>query len=128
MVSISIGAQTLHKISYYSGKFNGRHTTNGERYSSKRYTCAHRTYKFGTLLKIRNPKNGKEVVVVVNDRGPHVKGIYLDISYIAAKELGIIKQGIAKVEVTVIDSDEQNLALNKDTTSNDSIKIKKVVI
>ena len=120
MVSITIGAQNLHKISYYSGRFNGKHTTSGELYSGKKYTCAHRTYKFGTLLKIRNPKNGKEVIVVVNDRGPHVKGIYLDISYNAAKELGIIKQGIAKVEVTVIDS-EEDLVLKTDTIKNDSI-------
>ena len=116
MISISINAQKLHKISYYSNKFNGRHTTSGQKYDSEKYTCAHRTYPFGTLLKIRNPKNDKEVIVVVNDRGPHVKGIYLDLSYNAAKELNIIKKGIAKVEVTVVDSLENNIVLINDTT------------
>ena len=116
MISISINAQKLHKISYYSNNFNGRHTTSGQKYDSKKYTCAHRTYPFGTLLKIRNPKTGKEVIVVVNDRGPHVKGIYLDLSYNAAKELDIIKKGIAKVEVTVVDSLENNIVLINDTT------------
>ena len=122
LISVSINAQKLHKISYYSNNFNGRHTTSGQIYNSKKYTCAHRSYPFGTLLKIRNPKNGKEVIVVVNDRGPHVKGIILDLSYSAAKDLGIIKQGIAKVEITVIDPFKENYVhLANDTIKRDSI-------
>lgn len=122
LISVSINAQKLHKVSYYSNKFNGRHTTSGQLYDSKKYTCAHRTYKFGTVLKLKNPQNGKEVIVTVNDRGPHVKGIILDISYSAAKDLGIIKQGIAKVEVTVVEPFKQEyIHLANDTIKRDSI-------
>lgn len=122
LISVSVNAQKLHKVSYYSNKFNGRHTANGQLYDSKKYTCAHRTYKFGTVLKLKNPKNGKEVIVTVNDRGPHVKGIILDISYSAAKDLGIIKQGIAKVEVTVVEPFKQDyIHLANDTIKRDSI-------
>lgn len=124
LISVSVSAQKLHKVSYYSNKFNGRHTTSGQLYNSKKYTCAHRTYAFGTVLKIKNPQNGKEVVVVVNDRGPHVKGIILDLSYAAAKDLGMIKQGIAKVEITVIDpfkQDSVHLVNVNDTIKRDLI-------
>lgn len=124
LISVSVSAQKLHKVSYYSNKFNGRHTASGQLYNSKKYTCAHRTYAFGTVLKIKNPQNGKEVVVVVNDRGPHVKGIILDLSYAAAKDLGMIKQGIAKVEITVIDpfkQDSVNLVNVNDTIKRDLI-------
>lgn len=63
--------------------------------------CAHRTYPFGTRLHVKNVSNGKEVIVKVIDRGPHVRGRIIDLSYAAAKQLGIITQGIAMVEVSV---------------------------
>jgi rare lipoprotein A len=63
--------------------------------------CAHKTHKFGTLLKVKNPVNGKEVVVKVIDRGPYAKGRIIDLSIRAARELGILSQGVAVVEVSV---------------------------
>lgn len=63
--------------------------------------CAHRTYPFGTKLNVRNLRNNKTVVVTVVDRGPHIRGRILDLSYAAAKELDMISQGIAMVEITV---------------------------
>ena len=87
------------KASYYAKKFSGRQTASGERLHHDSLTCAHRTYPFGTLLKVTNPANGKEVIVRVTDRGPYVKGRIIDLSVRAARELGIIAQGIAPVTV-----------------------------
>ena len=67
--------------------------------------CAHKSLPFGTLLLVKNPANGKEVVVEVIDRGPHVKGRIIDLSYEAARRLGIIAAGVAMVEVSVYDPD-----------------------
>ena len=87
------------KASFYSKKFTGRKTANGERLHHDSLTCAHKTYPFGTLLKVTNPENGVHVIVKVTDRGPYVKGRIIDLSVRAAKELGIIAQGIAPVIV-----------------------------
>ena len=85
--------------SFYSKKFTGRKTANGERLHHDSLTCAHRTYPFGTLLKVTNPSNKKSVIVRVTDRGPYVRGRIIDLSVRAAKEIGIIAQGIAPVIV-----------------------------
>ena len=75
------------KASYYANKFHGRRTSDGSIYHRDSMTCAHRTLPFGTILKVRNVKNGKEVIVKVNDRGPFCKGRIVDLSYAAAREL-----------------------------------------
>ena len=72
--------------------------SNGIRYHKDSLTCAHKTYPFGTLLKVRNPRNNKEVIVTVTDRGPFVKNRLIDLSYAAAKQLDILRQGIAQIE------------------------------
>lgn len=87
------------KASFYAKKFNGRKTASGERLHPDSLTCAHRTYPFGTRLKVTNPANGRSVVVRVTDRGPYVKGRIIDLSIRAAREIGIIAQGIAPVVV-----------------------------
>lgn len=87
------------KASYYARKFTGRKTANGEFFHHDSMTCAHRHYKFGTLLKVSNPANGKVVVVRVNDRGPFVRGRIIDLSWKAARTLGIITKGVAMVRV-----------------------------
>ena len=87
------------KASYYAKKLSGRMTASGERLHHDSLTCAHRTYPFGTLLKVTNPANGKQVIVRVTDRGPYVKGRIIDLSVRAAQEIGIIAQGIAPVIV-----------------------------
>lgn len=66
--------------SYYHNKFNGRKTASGEVFSNNKLTAAHRTYPFGTYLKVTNVANGKSVLVKVNDRGPFTKGKELDLS------------------------------------------------
>ena len=92
------------KASYYAQRFSGRRTASGERLHHDSLTCAHRTYPFGTLLKVTNPANGKEVIVRVTDRGPYVKGRIIDLSVRAARELGILTQGIAPVTVERYDT------------------------
>lgn len=87
------------KATFYSKGATGARTANGERLHHDSMTCAHRTLPFGTLLRVKNPANGKEVVVRVTDRGPFIKGRVIDLSWGAAKKLGIISQGVAFVEI-----------------------------
>lgn len=88
--------------SFYHDKFEGRTTSNGEKFRQKKMTCAHRTLPFGTMVKVTNLSNQKSVVVRVNDRGPYAKGRIIDLSKAAARELDFIRAGVAKVEVEVV--------------------------
>lgn len=102
---ISLTAQTQRgKATYYSKRATGARTASGIRLHHDSMTCAHRTYPFGTLLRVRNLSNDKEVVVKVTDRGPFARGRIIDLSWGAAKELGILTRGVAMVEVTRVDS------------------------
>ena len=96
---VPVLAQQRGKATYYSRKANGVRMSDGTRYHSDSLVCAHRKYPFGSLLKVTNPSNGKHVVVRVADRGPFAKGRIIDLSYSAAKALGILAQGVAMVEV-----------------------------
>ena len=87
------------KASYYAKSWTGRRTSNGERLHHDSMTCAHKTLPFGTLLKVTNLLNGKQVVVRVTDRGPYVRGRVVDLSWGAAKAIGMLSQGIAPVSV-----------------------------
>lgn len=100
-IGMPSAAQQKGKATFYSKRANGSRTASGERIHSDSLVCAHRTHPFGTLLKVRNPANGKEVVVRVIDRGPFSRGRVIDLSYRAARELGIVAQGVAMVEVSV---------------------------
>jgi rare lipoprotein A len=99
--NLSVKAQQKGKATFYTRKWEGRKTASGERLYNDSLVCAHKTHKFGTLLKVKNPANGKEVVVKVIDRGPYVKGRIIDLSIRAARELGILSQGVAVVEVSL---------------------------
>jgi len=96
-------AQKTGKASFYSSRLQGRHTSDGGKYHPDSLTCAHLTYPFGTLLQVRNPKNDKIVIVKVTDRGPHTRNRLIDLSYSAAKQLDIVRAGIASVEITKLD-------------------------
>lgn len=95
--------QQTGKASFYSKRATGARTSNGERLHHDSLTCAHKTHPFGTLLKVTNPSNGKEVVVRVTDRGPFKRGRIIDLSWGAAKELGMLSQGVAMVKVEVVE-------------------------
>lgn len=100
----SLAAKQIGNATYYSSKLQGRHTSDGGKYHPDSMTCAHKTLPFGTVLKVRNPKNDKVVYVKVTDRGPHHRRLMIDLSYSAAKELDIVRAGIASVEITKLDS------------------------
>ena len=89
--------------SWYGKKFHGRKTASGERYNQNKMTAAHKTLPFGTNVRVKNIENGKSVVVRINDRGPFKKGRIIDVSRAAAKKLGMINSGIAKVNIKVVD-------------------------
>lgn len=91
--------------------WTGRKTASGDRLHHDSLTCAHRTHRFGTLLKVYCPGTDRTVVVRVNDRGPYSRGRIVDLSWGAADALGIISRGIAKVEVTVYDPENEQLLL-----------------
>ena len=84
--------------SWYGAKFHGQPTANGETYDMYAMTAAHKTMPLPSYARVRNPANGREVVVRVNDRGPFVAGRVIDLSYTAALKLGVLG-GVAPVEV-----------------------------
>ena len=92
------------KASYYSKKATGARTASGAKIHHDSLTCAHRFYPFGTLLKVTNLNNGKSVVVKVIDRGPYGRGRIIDLSWAAAKEIGMLSQGRASVKVEMQDA------------------------
>ncbi|HEX2642428.1 MAG TPA: septal ring lytic transglycosylase RlpA family protein [Thermoanaerobaculia bacterium] len=85
--------------SWYGPNFHGRRTASGERYDMHALTAAHPTLPFGTLLEVRNPRTGQRTVVRVNDRGPFAKSRVIDLSYAAAKAVGVYGPGTALVEL-----------------------------
>lgn len=90
--------------SYYAKKFNGRRTASGERYSGRKLTAAHRTLPFGTLVRVADAKTGKWLVVRINDRGPYNRKRIIDLSYEAARQLGLTKgAGLLKVKIRVVE-------------------------
>ncbi len=91
--------------SWYGPGFHGKLTANGETYNQKAMTAAHKTLPLPTLVKVENLENGKSVVVRVNDRGPYSKGRIIDLTEVAARRLGMIDKGTAKVRVSVLSED-----------------------
>ena len=89
--------------SYYADEFHGKQTSNGEIYDMNDLTAAHRTFPFGTKVRITNLENGRTVVVRVNDRGPFHEGRIIDLSLGAAKELDLVKTGTARVRIEVLE-------------------------
>jgi rare lipoprotein A len=85
--------------SYYADAFHGRPTASGEPFDMYAMTAAHRRLPLGTMVRVKNLDNGREVVVRINDRGPYVRGRIIDLSYGAARELGMVEAGLARVEV-----------------------------
>lgn len=91
------------QASYYSNKFNGRRTASGEIFSQKKLTCACNVLPIGTWIKVTNLKNGKSVIVKINDRiHPRMKRI-TDLSSAAAARLGYLNRGVTRVKVELID-------------------------
>jgi rare lipoprotein A len=100
--AIPDGAQ-VGVASFYGREFEGRRTASGEKYRGEEFTAAHRKLPFGTRLRVTHLASGRTVEVRVNDRGPFRKGRIVDLSHRAAEALGILRMGLAKVSVEVIE-------------------------
>jgi|SRR5690606_12228940 len=90
------------KASWYGDQFHGKKTASGEKYDMHDFTAAHKTLPFGTKVKITNQRNGKSVVVEVNDRGPFVKTRQFDLSKAAFSEIGDINRGVMSIDYEVV--------------------------
>lgn len=91
---------------YYSTKLHGNRTSSGERYDKNKLTAAHRSLPLGTYLRVICTDTGEVVYVKVNDRGPRSKNLLLDLSWAAAKKLGMLRKGRAEVYIEVISKEE----------------------
>jgi rare lipoprotein A len=91
---------------YYNDKFQGHIVASGEKYDKEALAAAHKTFPFGTMVKVTNLRNNKSVVVRVNDRGPHggSKAKIIEITSRAAKEIDMIKEGKAQVQIEIVES------------------------
>jgi rare lipoprotein A len=97
------GRPQFGKASWYGEKYHGRKTACGEIFDMHKLTAAHLSLPLVTIVKVTNLENGKSVVVKVNDRGPYVRGRIIDLSYAAAKKIGMLEDGVAKVKIEIVD-------------------------
>ena len=88
--------------SWYGPGFHGRLTANGERYNQNGLTAAHKTLPFGTQVRVTNLRNGRSVIVRINDRGPFVGGRVIDLSKGAASVIGLVSSGVAPVQLEIL--------------------------
>jgi rare lipoprotein A len=98
----SKGFRQRGRASWYGRDFHGKKTSNGEIYNMYAMTAAHKTLPLGTYVRVLNLENNRSIVVRINDRGPFVRGRIIDLSYTAAKEIGIVGPGTARVEVVAL--------------------------
>lgn len=104
-VKTSLDAEKFTGVaSWYGPGFQGRRTANGEKFNMHQMTAAHRNLPFGTQLRVTHLENGKSVTVTVNDRGPFITGRVLDLSYAAAKQIGMLGSGHAEVRARVLEN------------------------
>ena len=89
--------------SYYGPKFHGKLTANGEIFDMYGVTAAHKEFPFNTVTRVTNEKNGKSLIIRINDRGPYVDGRILDCSFGAAKKLGFVGEGTAPVKIEILE-------------------------
>lgn len=100
--ALSRGRSLAARASWYGPGFHGRPTASGEIFDQNVLTAAHRSLPFGTLVLVRNPANGKSVLVRINDRGPYVPGRSIDLSRAAARAIGMEETGVADVELIIV--------------------------
>ena len=90
-------------VSWYGAAFHNRPTASGERFDAADMTMAHPTLPFGTRVKVTNLRNGRSVVVRVNDRGPHIGRRIADLSHAAAAQLGMVRRGVVRARLVVLE-------------------------
>ena len=92
-------SSTTVRASYYGPGFNGRRTASGRIFRQGELTAAHRSWRFGTKVRVTNLRNGRDVVVTITDRGPYVRGRSLDLSVGAARAIGATGSGVVSVRL-----------------------------
>jgi rare lipoprotein A len=105
------------KASWYGEEFHGKKTSNGEVYNMYAMTAAHKILPFDTYVGVKNLENNREIQVRINDRGPFARGRIIDLSYTAAKKLGIVGPGTADVEIVALARSIQPDMSNSNTKS-----------
>ncbi|MEW6145256.1 MAG: septal ring lytic transglycosylase RlpA family protein [Thermodesulfobacteriota bacterium] len=96
------GSTQTGVASWYGIEEHNNHAANGERFSKYAYTAAHKSLPMGTVVRVTNMENGRDVIVKINDRGPFVGGRIIDLSYTAAQSIGMVEEGTVQVKVEVI--------------------------
>ncbi|MBV8626907.1 MAG: septal ring lytic transglycosylase RlpA family protein [Paraburkholderia sp.] len=114
------GFRETGRASWYGRFFHGRRTANGERYDMHALTAAHKTLPLGSYVRVTNPDTSRSVVVRINDRGPYVRSRVIDLSYAAAKALGMQRLGTARVKIEGLSQQEARAELNETLASNSS--------
>jgi len=94
--------QLRGQASWYGPGFHGKQTASGERFNQNAMTAAHKTLPFGTLVRVTNLNNGRSVEVVINDRGPFVRGRIIDMSKGAARRIDMIGEGVVPVKIDIL--------------------------
>ncbi|WP_299700064.1 septal ring lytic transglycosylase RlpA family protein [uncultured Pontibacter sp.] len=95
------------KASYYADRMHGHRTANGERYDKTLLTAAHASLPFNTIVEVTNARNGKSVIVRINDRMAHSRHRIIDLSRAAAQQIELIREGVAAVQVRELPDDGQ---------------------
>jgi rare lipoprotein A len=99
---LDLGIKERGIASWYGDDFQGWTTASGELYDMHALTAAHRTLPLGTVARITNVVNGGHVMIRITDRGPYVNGRILDLSYAAAKALGMVQDGVSAIQLQVV--------------------------
>lgn len=106
LFTLSVSAENVFpqygNASWYGNSFHGRKTASGQIFDQNALTGANRTLPFGSIVRVTNLRNGRYVDITINDRGPFIKTRIIDISRAAAREIGILHRGVARVRVSLI--------------------------
>lgn len=124
IISLGISFAQIQKgtASFYADKFEGKQTASGEKYKHKKLTAAHKFLPFGTLVKVTNLENKESVEVRINDRGPFVEDRIIDLSRSAAEKLKFTNQGLAEVQIEVVDAGDGRTNSNRPVQIDQNIE------
>lgn len=112
------GFTQVGKASWYGPGFHGRQTASGDSFDQNALTAAHRRLPLGSTVTVTNLQNGRSVTVLINDRGPFVRGRVIDLSRAAARDLGMTKAGVARVRIERVDEPGDATADASNANSN----------
>lgn len=123
----TVGSTYTGSASFYGSRHHGNKTASGERFNMYGLTAAHRTLPLGCTIRVTNKDNGKSVILKVNDRGPFHGNRVLDVSQGAAKQLGFIKQGLAKINIEVLSLPEKKLKVPNVKHTNLDERVNRII-